>query len=386
MAWVLVGNIRGPQGLPGPTGPEGPAGATGPEGPPGDPGPTGVQGPDGIQGPAGPAGAAGIGVPVGGTAGQVLGKIDTADYNTTWVDMSAQVACSDCDSRFVIKSGDAMTGSLTARGFNTTEFGLTINSDSSPRIFFATSTGMIKGSISGTPVQVEINAAAGLPVVLQADGVTKFGVNATTTQSMVPLLLPGDPTLALQAAPKQYVDRLVAPAYDVIPVANRWVTPGGASGTVAHTDGWPGWIPLNCPPCTINALGVEVTTAGAVGTTLKMAIYSEHPSLAQPYQKLAEGTATADGATTGFKSVPFNAVAWPGGRMGLGVVPVGGNPTFRGVTGFGEPWVMFDVGQVPANLTYRAWTHAMGSTWPATLPTTLGLSANASPKIAFKTQ
>lgn len=36
-------------------------------------------------GPAGPQGPAGPGVPVGGTAGQVLSKIDSTNYNTQWV-------------------------------------------------------------------------------------------------------------------------------------------------------------------------------------------------------------------------------------------------------------------------------------------------------------
>ena len=36
----------------------------------------------GSQGPAGPAGP---GVPTGGTAGQVLAKIDSTNYNTQWV-------------------------------------------------------------------------------------------------------------------------------------------------------------------------------------------------------------------------------------------------------------------------------------------------------------
>jgi hypothetical protein len=34
------------------------------------------------------AGANGVGVPAGGTSGQVLAKIDGADYNTEWVDSS----------------------------------------------------------------------------------------------------------------------------------------------------------------------------------------------------------------------------------------------------------------------------------------------------------
>lgn len=52
-------------------------GAAGPAGPKGDKGDTGA---------TGPAGAAGIGVPTGGTAGQVLSKTDGTDYHAGWVD------------------------------------------------------------------------------------------------------------------------------------------------------------------------------------------------------------------------------------------------------------------------------------------------------------
>ena len=51
----------------------------------GEPGP---EGPAGPQGPAGPTGDDGEGVPTGGTAGQVLAKIDGTDYNTEWVTSS----------------------------------------------------------------------------------------------------------------------------------------------------------------------------------------------------------------------------------------------------------------------------------------------------------
>ena len=47
---------------------------------------SGVKGDQGDQGPAGPAGQ---GVPVGGTANQVLAKIDGTDYNTQWVNSSS---------------------------------------------------------------------------------------------------------------------------------------------------------------------------------------------------------------------------------------------------------------------------------------------------------
>jgi hypothetical protein len=71
-----------------PIGPQGVQGAQGPQGLQGIQGIQGVQGETGPAGPTGatgPAGANGVGVPTGGTAGQVLAKIDGTDYNTEWV-------------------------------------------------------------------------------------------------------------------------------------------------------------------------------------------------------------------------------------------------------------------------------------------------------------
>lgn len=117
-AWTLIGNIMGPkgtQGMQGPqgmkgdkgdsgeqgeTGPQGPrgekgnagevgpkgdSGAVGPQGPKGDTGPIGAQG---LPGSAGANGAAGIGVPMGGSAGQVLTKVGSTDFHTEWTDQS----------------------------------------------------------------------------------------------------------------------------------------------------------------------------------------------------------------------------------------------------------------------------------------------------------
>ena len=94
----------GPQGATGPQGPAGERGEVGPQGPKGDTGAQGLQGPQGEQGPTGakgdagpqgpqgpkgdmgdpgPQGPAGVGVPSGGTAGQILSK--TAD-GAAWTD------------------------------------------------------------------------------------------------------------------------------------------------------------------------------------------------------------------------------------------------------------------------------------------------------------
>lgn len=70
-AWINLGPIQGPQGPTGPQGPQGTAGATG------------------SQGPTGAAGTNGVGVPTGGTTGQVLAKSSATDYATTWVTPTA---------------------------------------------------------------------------------------------------------------------------------------------------------------------------------------------------------------------------------------------------------------------------------------------------------
>lgn len=83
----------------------------------------------GIQGDKGNTGA---GVPVGGTAGQVLAKIDGTDYNTQWVDDSDTLTWIDVAGdveytgvKTVIASGDVLTanykGNIVYRFINSTE-------------------------------------------------------------------------------------------------------------------------------------------------------------------------------------------------------------------------------------------------------------------------
>lgn len=76
---------QGPQGIQGVKGDTGDAGLQGIPGNDGAPGAQGEQGPQGIQGPAGTDGADGVGVPAGGTSGQVLAKASNADHDTAWV-------------------------------------------------------------------------------------------------------------------------------------------------------------------------------------------------------------------------------------------------------------------------------------------------------------
>ena len=81
--------LTGPKGadsaVPGPTGPQGVKGDPGTTGSPGSTGATGPTGPTGPQGSVGATGTTGPGVATGGSAGQVLAKIDATNYNTQWV-------------------------------------------------------------------------------------------------------------------------------------------------------------------------------------------------------------------------------------------------------------------------------------------------------------
>jgi hypothetical protein len=78
----------GRDGKDGERGPKGDRGPQGEKGKKGDTGPEGFMGPHGPRGPQGLPGGPGIGVPAGGTAGQVLGKNSDGDYDTEWVDPS----------------------------------------------------------------------------------------------------------------------------------------------------------------------------------------------------------------------------------------------------------------------------------------------------------
>lgn len=89
----------------------------------GAPGPTGPKGDTGETGPTGPAGAAGPGVATGGTAGQVLSKIDGVDYHTEWTDAPSGLPTGGTTGQVLAKQSNAdndvaWTTSSTASGSN----------------------------------------------------------------------------------------------------------------------------------------------------------------------------------------------------------------------------------------------------------------------------
>ncbi len=84
----------------------------GQQGPPGNDGADGADGDPGPQGPTGAQGPAGVGVPTGGTAGQVLVKVNGVDFNTTWSTLTSLL------SGLLVPSGGT-TGQVLKKASNT---------------------------------------------------------------------------------------------------------------------------------------------------------------------------------------------------------------------------------------------------------------------------
>lgn len=165
-AWLDVGQIVGPQGA---TGPQGPQGIQGVKGDTGDTGPQGIQGIQGVKGDTGdtgPAGAAGVGVPVGGTTGQVLAKIDATNYNTQWITPNAGTVTSVTGTAPVVSSGGATPAISMAKatslvdGYLSATDWTTFNSKQ-PAGTYATGTGTASGTNTGDETNATIKTKLG---------------------------------------------------------------------------------------------------------------------------------------------------------------------------------------------------------------------------------
>lgn len=101
---------QGVQGEQGPTGATGAAGATGAQGPQGNPGADGADGTNGADG------ADGLGVPAGGTTGQMLAKASNADNDTEWVSPGAPADGSITNAKLANMAQATIKGRAAAAG------------------------------------------------------------------------------------------------------------------------------------------------------------------------------------------------------------------------------------------------------------------------------
>lgn len=158
--------LRGPRGCEGPRGCQGATGATGTPGAPGATGPTGPAGATGATGATGPAGANGVGVPPGGSAGEVLAKIDGTDYNTEWVPQSGGGA--PANAQYVTMALDA---TLTDERVLTAGAGILIVDGGAGGPVTISATGVGTGTVTNVSVTT-------------ANGVSAVVTNPTTTPDL----------------------------------------------------------------------------------------------------------------------------------------------------------------------------------------------------------
>jgi hypothetical protein len=244
----------GPQGaastVPGPTGPTGATGAQGPQGVKGDTGNTGAQGIQGIQGVQGPTGAtgqaevwfSGAGAPAGAT-----GAVGDWYLDTTTGDVSEKTGASTWTVRSNIKGptgsqgiqgiqgiqgvqgptgqAEAWFSSAGAPAGGTGAVGdwhlNTTNGDVSEKT--GASTWTVRGNIRGPQ---GIQGVPGGGAAIDITNVPAGNIAATTVQAALneldaekvkksgdtmtgSLVLPANPTAALEAAPKQYIDQVM---------------------------------------------------------------------------------------------------------------------------------------------------------------------------------
>jgi hypothetical protein len=221
---------QGPAGTPGATGPQGvkgDTGATGATGPastvPGPTGPAGATGATGSTGPAGPTGATGPGVMAGGTANQVLSKIDATDFNTQWVNPGSvdfTLGYPTYDPRYVNAVGDTMSGQLTMQNVNVQFRGDLVGFQ-----FYDNTGTTLRGRLNSMADRVVWNAQQ--PLLFEVGPAERMRIGtdgAITVQAGSTLNLPADPTTALQAATKQYVDNR---SYDKASADSRFVNIDG---------------------------------------------------------------------------------------------------------------------------------------------------------------
>lgn len=215
-AWVNGGPVQGPQGIAGPQGIPGAAGATGAAGPQGIPGATG---PAGAAGPTGPAGPTAI------ATATVLGGIKVGDGLA--VDADGLLSASGGGGTSGLPTtGGTMTGAINLPttvqslnwGANYNVFGasggIAFRYNSTNIVnFTATAAGFIqKIQTPGTGIGIEFGSGGGYlskvgtGIGAYCGGAQVLVIGAAEVTARVPLLLTADPTAALQAAPKQYVD------------------------------------------------------------------------------------------------------------------------------------------------------------------------------------
>jgi len=214
-------------------------------GPTGATGATGATGPQGETGPAGADGADGVGVPAGGTTGQVLAKASATDYATEWVDQSGGGGSpGGSDTQVQFNDGGAFGGDA-GLAFNKTSGSLTVGGKTvttTAPVADLTQTWNASGTtFTGFNLNVTdtASAAGSLLADFQVGGVSKFSVGKTgaitiANGSSTPLTLTGE-TFALALSGSAGTPAFRSQAFSVGGGANELIRIGSNAANVNLT-------------------------------------------------------------------------------------------------------------------------------------------------------
>lgn len=203
--------VAGPQGNPGATGPQGPIGLTG------NTGAAGPQGPIGLTGPAGPQGLTGATGPQGPTG--ATGPTGPAGTYQTGPGLSLNTGTTpptiDVATPYLPLAGGTLTGLLTLSGAPTSNLhaATKLYVDNADALKAPLASPLFTGDPQApTPATADNDTSIATTAFVKAQGYATGGpflplAGGTLTGL---LTLSADPTAALHAAPKQYVDRIGA--------------------------------------------------------------------------------------------------------------------------------------------------------------------------------
>lgn len=216
------------------------SGAQGPAGPQGLPG---DQGPQGNTGSPGPAGIDGQGVPVGGTSGQVLTKIDGTNYNTQW--------------STPVSGGSTLIPFASGQAVNLAPLPL----DSAAVIGFGSSVSGIQ-LLQSSPTQIDMSGQPNYAFSIPTNGnIAALSADFSTTAVTVPFLGLGSIKLIAQVFQSLAFSNL----FNVVPGASCELSPAITSV-----------VPFGAVfSCVTSGLNIPITGQ----TRLLMVIYAKSDSI-----------------------------------------------------------------------------------------------------------
>jgi hypothetical protein len=159
----------------------------------GTPGPEGPPGPQGPQGETGPAGPAGVGVPTGGSTGQILAKKSNTAYDTEWITASASGGVTSVTASSPLSSSGGTT----------------------PDISIAAATALVNGYMTSTYASKLDGIEAGANNYTHPSGDGNLHVPATSTTNNGKILTAGATAGALSWEDKNPLINVAAPIFSI---------------------------------------------------------------------------------------------------------------------------------------------------------------------------